>query len=579
MKRVFALVLVLSLLLSGCTGPKVDIMHMIEHPDRRDVLAWAASEMRYYKSLRPFPELAYESPDPQTLNGVFGEARYLAERGEDADALVEALDRAFDAYDAFYTLDTIAMIRADADQTDEYYRAEYDKCETMSAQVEQWYEQMLRACAASELRGELERRDYFAPGELDYYEQDETTYDDDLVALYQRESELLSEYRALRADDGVEIDGEKMSLDEYLARESLSEEEYNSAYVTWLQQMNGEAGRIYAELIGMRQDIAAKLGYDSYELYSYDYYERGYTPEEAEAWLQEIRQILGPYRQKLFDRGEFDRINYPALSERQLMDRLGGVMEDLGDPAAETFDFMRRYELYSVSADLRKAAMSYTAYLYSYDAPYLFVDAYGDVEDLVTVAHEFGHFLGARTQGIWNAPLDLDETWSQGMEFLVLEKLRGTFPEYDDLLRIKLLDILDTYTSQAAYSSFERAAFALPEDERTAERFNALCLQCMRDYGQIDGDETAAALWWTEVDHLFEMPFYMMSYCTSADAAMQLYQLALEDPDRAWDAYRRLLEGWDRPYVDALAAAGLEDPLTPGRISGVEATIEAQLPD
>ena len=91
--------------------------------------------------------------------------------------------------------------------------------------------------------------------------------------------------------------------------------------------------------------------------------------------------------------------------------------------------------------------------------------------------------------------------------------------------------------------------------------------------------EETAALWWTQVDHLFEMPFYVVSYCTSADASMQLYQLALKDPEEAWDAYSVLLEQWDQPFADALAEAGLESPMEPGHAKRARETIEAQLPD
>ena len=571
MKRMIALTLTLCMLLSGCAGLPAPFA-----PDSPGVFSQLA-ELFGGSGLQPFSRLAYEAPDPAALRDVFGNARRLAETGGDADALMDALDLAFEAYDEFYTMDSIAMIRSDRDQTDEYYRDEYDRCERMGSQVEQWYEQMLRACAVSELRQAMEDCGYFMPGDLDYYEQDEI-YDDALVALYQRESDLLAEYRALIADDVLEIDGEEMSLNEYLARESLSEEEHESAYLAWLEQVNGEISRIYAELIGVRLQIAAAFGYDSYEQFCYDGFGREYTPAEAKSLLEEIRRVLGPYREELTARGEYDRLNYPALSERALMDRLTGAMNALGEPAAEVFDFMKRYELYDVSADLRKSPVSYTAYLYSYEAPYLFVDAYGDVEDQLTVAHEFGHFLAARTQRTWNAPLDLDETWSQGMEYLTMEKLRGTVPEYDDLLRIKLLDAVDTYTLQAACSAFEAAAYALPESERTGERFNELCLECMREFGQIDGDERSAALWWTQVTHIFEYPFYVVSYCTSADTAMQIYQMALEDPDGAWEAYQILMERWDGTYTEALEAAGLESPMTPGRIESAKRTIEAQLP-
>ena len=579
MKRLLAFVLALSLLLSGCMPYR-----LLRRFFRRDpgILERVVSDMvrACHGDTAPadgaftFPELPYESPDEQALRGIFETAQGLAAHGDSADELMDALDLAFDAYDDFYTMDTIAMIRSDADQTDAHWRGEYNRCERMIAKVEQWYDRMLRACAVSALRPALEDCGYFVAHELDSYEGG-GDYSDQLVSLLQRESDLEAEFRAL--GDEFDLDGEQMSLNEYLAREDLSEEEYSQAYTAYLRSINAEAARIYAALIGVRQEIAAASGYESYEQYCYDYYARDYSPAEVDAYLDSIRQILGPCREALFARGEYDRRDYPILGEKELLRNLGSVMERLGDPAAEAFDFMRARELYDVRADQNKASISYTAYLYSYDAPYLFVDAYGDVEDLVCTAHEFGHFLASYVQGYGEVSLDLDETWSQGMEYLTLAQLRDTMnpSRYEALLRIKLLDTLDTYTDEASYAAFERAAYALPEEERTAERFNALSAECLRAYGCEDSEQDV--LWWTQIDHLFQMPFYVVSYCVSVDAAMQLYELALETPEEAWNVYCELLNAPDLSFSEALQEAGLESPFAPGRIEKARETIEAQL--
>ena len=576
MKRLLALTLALCLLLSGCIPYRLWQKlsgrggSVLEEAANQAALCYdEAGEMP------SFSELPYESPDAQALREIFETARTMAEEGGDVDELMDALDRGFEAYDDFYTLDAIAMIRSDADQTDEYWAGEYERCERLLPQVEQWYNQMLQACAQSPKRRTLEFRGYFGYGELDYFEES-GGYPDELVALMEKESDLEAEFRAL--GDDFDLDGEEMDLNEYLAREDLSEDEYAQAYTAYLKGVNGEASRIYAELIGVREQIADAWDYDSYEQYCYDYYGREYTPEEVDAYLETIGTVLGPYYKELYEGGEYDKISYPALSERDLMHYLGEAMASLGYPADEAFDYMQRHELCDVRADLRKAAMSYTTYLYSYDAPYLFVDAYGDVEDLMYTAHEFGHFTAAYLQGYNEAGLDLDETWSQGMEYLTLEQLRDslTSHRYEALLRIKLLDTLSTFAEEGAWASFEHAVYALPAEERTAERFNELSAECLRAFGCEDEEQNI--LWWTQIDHLFEMPFYLVSYCTSVDAAMQVYELALEDPDAAWDTYRTLLDCVELPFSDALEEAGLVSPFTPGRAEQVRKTIAAQLP-
>ena len=578
MKRLLALTLALCLLLSGCLPYRIwRRLLWREENVLENAAMQAADACEEYGEIPRFSELPYESPDEAALREIFETARAMADEGDDPDALMDALDRGFEAYDDFYTLDSIAMIRSDADQTDDYWAREYDRCERLTPQVEQWYNQMLQACAGSPARRAMERSGYFAPGELDYYE-DNADYPDEWVALLERESELEAAFRALGED--FDMDGEQMNLSEYLAREDLSEEEYAQVYTAYLRSVNGEAARIYAELIGVRHEIAAASGYDSYEQYCYDYYGRDYSPEAVQTYLADIREIMGPWHRSLLEGGTYDQREYPLLSERELMRNLERVMGDFGAPADEAFEFMRSRELCDLRADLRKASVSYTAYLYSYSAPYLFLDAYGDVEDLMGASHEFGHFLSAYAQGYGgSASLDLDETMSQGMEYLSLTRLRDTLtrPRYEALLRIKLLDTLDTYAEQAAWAAFEQAAYALPEAERTAERFNELSAECLRAYGC--GDAEQDVLWWTQIDHLFQMPFYMVSYCVSVDAAMQLYALTLEDPDAAWEVYCVLLDCPDLPFSEALAEAGLESPFAPGRIGKAKEIIEGQLPE
>ena len=241
---------------------------------------------------------------------------------------------------------------------------------------------------------------------------------------------------------------------------------------------------------------------------------------------------------------------------------------------------MLEYELCDVTPSLSKAPTSYTAYLPSYETPYLFVDTYGDVEDVLYTAHEFGHFLAAWMNGTGGSSLDLDETYSQGLEYLTLCQLKSILSEseYEALVRIKLLDTLDTYTMQGAFSSFEQAVYALPEEELTAETLNALSLSCMQDYGCVDEDEEFCSLYWSQFTHLFESPFYVLSYCISLDSAMQIYQKEVAHAGSGRDAYFALLDYPEMLFPEELDAAELESPLTEGRVEQVLELIKNQLP-
>ena len=574
--RWIALLLSVALLLTGCGS--VEFVQQVLNGGQSPI-STLLEAVNGAMPMVSFSEMPYEHPDEKALQETFDAAISLAETGQDVDELMTALDTAFWAYRDFYTFHTIAMIRADSDQTDAYWQEEYAYCDRLTSQMEQWLEQMLRACAQSPARGKLEREGYFQPHELDEYEESDN-YNDEIVALYQRESELVSAYRELCADPEITIEGETVRLNEYLSRLDLTEEDYEEANLIYMWEINEEAAELYRDLILLRREIAEKAGFDDYETCQYAYYGRDYAPQDVEGYLSDIRDILGPYRQTLVEQGEYDAITYPAMSEGRLMSSLEESMEQLGSVASNAFAFMQEYELYNVTVSMNKAPTSYTVYLPSYDVPYLFVDTYADVEDTLYTAHEFGHFLAAYENYGVSGGLDLDETYSQGMEYLTLEKLRTQLSDsqYEALSRIKLLGTLDTYTLQSALAAFEKAVYALPEEELNAETFNALSLSCMQDYGCGESGEEYSSLYWTQITHLFEMPFYVLSYCVSVDSAVQIYQKELESTGAGWDAYCELLYQPETPFLEALTSADLASPLQEGRAEQVRALLQAQLP-
>lgn len=574
--RWIALLLCLALLLGGCSP--IDLLQQALYDGQQPPFSKVMQALAGGKPMVPFPEMPYVHPEEATLQEIFDAAAKAA--GEtDEDALMDALDAASLAYRDFHTYHTIAMIRSDSDQSDAYWMEEYAWCDRLSAKAEQWMEQLLQACALSPLRAKLERAGYFLPHELDAYEESDS-FNDEMVALYQRESELISTYRALCADPSVSLDGTTVQLNKYLAREDVTEEDQKEAYLAYMKQVNDEIAELYCELVLLRREMAEAAGYADYESFQYDYYGRTYAPEDVEDYLSRIRELLGPYRQTLMVQGEYDAITYPAMTEAALISTLKKAMDALGPDAAEVLDRMLEYELFDVTPSLNKAPTAYTAYLPSYGKPYLFVNTYGDVEDVLYTAHEFGHFLTAWMNGTGGSSLDLDETYSQALEYLTLCHLESILEEsqYEALVRIKLLDTLDTYTIQGAFSSFEQAVYALPEEELNAETLNALSLSCMQDYGCVDGDEDFCSLYWTQITHLFETPFYVLSYCISVDSAMQIYQKELTQPGDGRDAYFALLDFPDMLFPDELEIAEMESPLTEGRVEQVLELIKTQLP-
>lgn len=548
--RILALLTAISLLLTGCASARFITQLMGLDADPYAPYG--------YLQLVPFEEMTYEHMDADAIAAKFDAAAEAAQTAEDADTVIDALEAAYGDIIDFYTMDTLAMIHTDLDTTDLYYPEEYAYCEQQLPMLGQAQERALQACAKSPQRKAMETMNYFAPGELDAYES-EGYYNEETVALLEKENELLADYRALIADPVITLNGEQIHLDDYMA-EDITDAEYQNAYTEYLRQINADAAQLYCELVRVRKQIAEAGGYAGYAEQMFEDFARDYTPEDALDLIQTVQRELVPSREKWSEDDIWEKL--PAMSEGKLMNLMEQSMQELGAPAAEVFRIMKNYHLYDVTPSIKKSGQSYTTYLNSYGVPFMMISAYGDFEDLLVVSHEFGHFLSDYESGNGAYSLDLAETFSQSMSFLSLSTLKDTLSdsEYDLYRRLILNDILSSIMDGSLATSFEMQVFDLPDSELTPENLNRLYAQCLRDYGTPEYAEDAYRLAWTQISHLYDYPFYMISYCMSADTALQIYLLE-EENGTGWDCYQTLLDYASETYLTALDAAELDSPL------------------
>ena len=173
---------------------------------------------------------------------------------------------------------------------------------------------------------------------------------------------------------------------------------------------------------------------------------------------------------------------------------------------------------------------------------------------------------------------DVNETISQGMEYLTLCYLQDD-ALCEELTQYKLADTLRLYAEQASYNAFEEQVYALPAEEVTLENINAISLQTARDYGMIGSwSDTYYAKSWIDITHFFESPMYIISYCVSDSAAVQMYEHELAAPGEGLAAfYEYVDQAPDETFSDLIVLCGLEDPLSTAQITALAAMIEQQL--
>jgi len=521
--------------------------------------------------LVPFDRMVYERPDLDAIEQSIQDVLNALEQGTELSRAEELLDRCTAAYNRYYTMYVLADIRNCQDLTDEYYAEEYRWCDEHLSEVEQMLDRMYYACADSPLAAQLEE-DYFGEGfREEYSDIGESVYSDEAVELMQAERNLIAEYRALSSDPVIVWNGREENYYELLQR--ADDWTYFRVVDAYYEQYNERYADLYIRLVDVRSRLAAQLGYDSYEQMQYEYtFERDYTPEDAAGYLAEIRRYAVPFYKRLMETDPYGSVWYDEVDEDTLYALLGTAVDEIGGVAAEAFDFMSEYELYDIAVSPRKAGMSFQTYLTDYHAPFLFLDAAGDTEDILSFAHEFGHFTDAYANDDAYETIDLAECYSQGMEYLLLSRLGGMLEREDveNIARLKMLDTAALYVQQAAFAEFESRVYALGADNLSAEVLNELSLQLAVDYGfYTPGYDTYYGMGWTDITHYFEIPFYVITYPVSNDVAMQIYAMELEEAGSGMEAYLRFLDRDFSGLMEGVEAGGFESPFAPGRLENV----------
>lgn len=503
-----------------------------------------------------FSEMEYIRPDLDAYQRLVDESCQLAATSRSADRMLEQTWEIYAAYDTFYTMKNLADIRYSLDLSDPFYQEEFDYCSIQSAVVDEGLDTYYRALAKSPIVKELEDA-YFEAGFFDGYGEDTpTVWNEAFSKSLEAESANISAFYTQMQELGESASGQALSA-----------------------AQTEQLGELFVDLIRTRRRIAAAAGYDSYEDFAWDwYYSRDFTPAQAEAYVAEIAEKLAPMYRSMSQSGFWLTVYNGTYGQAQCEAYLSSAAEQMGGLAKAAWDEMRQRQLYDIAPGLYKYEGSFEIYLTDFQAPFVFVNPYGDVTDLLSFAHEFGHFVNDYACGGSYASTDVAEFFSQGMEYLSLCYAQEPATQDVELVtRLKMADSLSVYVEQAAYYSFERQAYALPDEELSVESLRALYETTGRRYGfDIPGWDTME---WVSITHLYTSPFYIISYVVSNDAAFQLYQLEQEEAGAGLERYEELVQtDEDVPFLTFLEDSGLESPFAHGRLDRVAALLEAIVP-
>ena len=365
---------------------------------------------------------------------------------------------------------------------------------------------------------------------------------------------------------------------------------------------------LFTDMVARRDTIATNAGFANYRDHAYSSLGRfDHTPAHAEAFHlsvekevvpvierieRERMQSLGVDRLRPWDL-QVDPTGKPALrpftSDAELTELAITVFGKLHPYFSECIANMRGMGRLDLGSRAGKAPGGYNYPLYETGAPFIFMNAVGTTDDVVTMFHEGGHAVHSflthplPITGFKNFPSEVAELASMGMELLTMDHWHLVYPDADDLKRAKrdqLERVLSILPWVATVDSFQHEVYTHPEwtaEQRTAgwvaahARFAGMVV----DWSGLESER--ARLWHKQL-HIFELPFYYIEYAIAQLGAIGIWRNYKQDPQAAVAAYMDALKlGYTRTLPEVYAAAGVRFDFSQAHIAELVAFVEQEL--
>ena len=543
----------------------------------------------YGRGTVDFDKITYTEPNLEDIGASFdklyafvsGEKEYDEEKYQALIILLTEVDKKMSN---LYTACVYANIMQSHDLNEKKWDEAYEKAYVGYNTFSERLDKVLPILARSEIAKRLEN-DFFGDGFIERYKDE--IYTDGLIELNKRESELVADYKAISMASVTitykgTTDTAEAILDSYKASLSEDSKEYENVYSEVSLLYNEAASllskEIFLELVKVRSLIAKEEGYEDYMQYSYKALGHEYTVSDMHGFISDIKEFVIPVYTTLSSHVFYPLRNTSTpkdMDTASLINTAYKMLSDAGENAKTAYEYMLQHKLFDVAeASDNRTNTSFTTYLYDYNAPFLFVTTEGKVTDILTLSHEFGHFLDFFINDGASESLDLSEISSQAFELLSIEALDGILSREDTVhLTCRAYETFMTNMIYCAfYTLCEEYIYAYDYADITLENLNLAVERAAKEIG-IDHNKIND-IYYIIMPQTVITPFYMQSYATSITSSLEIFFLEKENEGAGFEVYEKLINrSGDMPYVDRLISAGLTSPFESGFLKELANTI------
>jgi oligoendopeptidase F len=416
----------------------------------------------------------------------------------------------------------------------------------------------------------------------------------------------------------VEVKGQEYTLQQAAKfledpDRNLREEVYRKINDRRLQD-KVELNELFASLLKKRNQVAINAGFETYT--DFRFIELGrfdYSKEDCYQFHEAVKLHVMPLVNQLYEIKKkklgLDTLRLwdieaepagiqplrPFKTGDELTEKTIACFDEMSTgPGGKSFfgDCLRKMKtLGHLDLESRKgkAPGGYNCPLAESGAPFIFMNAAGQLDDVTTMVHEGGHaihsFLSHNLElnGFKEYPMEIAEVASMAMELFSMNHWQVFFSTKEELTRAKeqqLERVITLFPWIATIDKFQHWIYSNPEhsEEERNNKWFAILEEFSSPVIDFTGLDEYRRYAWQRQLHLYEVPFYYIEYGIAQLGAIGLWQQYKESSGMAINNYINALSlGGTQTLPELFKAAGLQFDLSPAQISKLMLFVKNEL--
>lgn len=432
------------------------------------------------------------------------------------------------------------------------------------------------------------------------------------IPLQSELSIMQQQYGAIAGKMSVEVNGREYTLQQaakFLESKDrkLREEVYFKIQERRLEDKN-QMDTLFSQLIEKRNLIAKNAGFKNYGDYKFEELGRfDYTKEDCFKFHAAVREEVLPLVEKIYLQKKqslgleslrpWDLEAEPAGIEplqpfsngEELLQKAIACFKEVNPFFADCLVKMQEMHHFDLESRKGKAPGGYNCPLAESGAPFIFMNAAGQMSDVTTMVHEGGHAVHSflshelKLSAFKEYPMEIAEVASMAMELFTMDHWHTFFNNKSDLKRAKLHQlerVITIFPWIAIIDKFQYWIYENPNHtvEARTEKWMEILNEFSTQIVDTTGLEAYRKIGWQKQLHLFEVPFYYIEYGIAQLGAIGLWKQYKEDKNAAIENYIHALSlGATKTLPELYKAAGLKFDLSPDHIKNLMEFVKSEM--